>query len=228
MKTIEIVVHCWQYHRELTYQLSSLALHPPKKIQPVVTVVCCIEDRLTINTLDFFADKIDVRPLIVERDSLFNRGVGRNEAAKATKADLVWFADADYVFGEGCLDTLAELEMTHNTIYFPETVLFQRNNVREYVNAISVPSVVPINESDFHPLKMIVAIGGIQIVTGETARTKGYCDGHRDLKQRRSEWVKRCRSTRTDVVFRRMMGHDNQIPIDLPNVFRLKQSRKRR
>ena len=41
--------------------------------------------------------------------SWFRRGIGRNLAAKSTRADWIWFTDADIVFQEKCLDTLADL-----------------------------------------------------------------------------------------------------------------------
>ena len=43
------------------------------------------------------------------KEKLFRRSIGRNLAAKSTEADWIWFTDADIIFHENCLDTLAEL-----------------------------------------------------------------------------------------------------------------------
>ena len=50
---LEIVSHCWHYSRLLTYQLSSLVLHPPTEVAVTVTVFLAEEDEDTVFTLVF-------------------------------------------------------------------------------------------------------------------------------------------------------------------------------
>jgi len=55
-----------------------------------------------------------------EKESLFRRGIGRNQAALNTNAHWVWFTDCDLMFRKGCLDALAEqLQGRRDALVYP-------------------------------------------------------------------------------------------------------------
>jgi len=126
MKTIEIITHCWRYSRVLNYQLSSLALHPPKHVKAYAHVFYSHDDKTTRNAIDwhlrngiggtmagaitYHGETTWAMASALPTALLLNRAIGRNLAAKHTRADIVWFCDADYFFGEGALDVLAEAD----------------------------------------------------------------------------------------------------------------------
>ena len=110
---LEIVSHCWRYAPHLTYQLSSLVLHPPKEVDVKMTVFHAPGDVDTVRLLDRAGGR-DVPNITwnwqpIEKDRLFRRGIGRNLAALATEADWIWFTDCDVVFHEGALDAAAKV-----------------------------------------------------------------------------------------------------------------------
>ena len=223
MKTLEIVTHCWRFSKVMTYQLSSLVLHPPKKLNVIVTVLFLRLDGPTVRMLKHFSKQPEfiLNPKHLSRGELMRRAVGRNIVAKETTADLVWFCDADNVFGEGCLDALAELKLKEGEIYYPK-VFHNSNNkiIDEYVWRVeNVATINRIDPCDFIPRGLPRAIGGFQIVTGDTARKYGYCAGSRILKVTGDSWIG---NTRGDVIYRIMLK-TNGIPIDLPNLYRIRQ-----
>ena len=110
MNSIELVTHCYavdypHFSKLLAYQLSSLELYAAKDM--VSIVVCyCPDDKNTCSVLDFFEEQTNVNINRIEMppDTLGRRSIGRNKAAKMTKADVVWFVDCDYFYGKGCLE----------------------------------------------------------------------------------------------------------------------------
>ena len=54
---LQIVSHCWNYSRLLTYQLSSLVLHPPRKLDVTMTVFYNEEDTRTCEVLEYFGQR---------------------------------------------------------------------------------------------------------------------------------------------------------------------------
>ena len=110
---LEIVSHCWRYGHFLNYQLSSLVNHRTDKFDITMTVFHVADDDRVAPVLDYFG-RMEVpgvtwnwQPL--SKEKLFRRSIGRNLAAKNTQADWIWFTDADIIFHENCLDTLADL-----------------------------------------------------------------------------------------------------------------------
>lgn len=228
---LEIVSHCWKYSWLLTYQLSSLVLHPPQKLSVTMTVFHSPEDEATKRVLNFFATQPvpgvtwNWWPLPKER--LFRRAIGRNEAALATAADWVWFTDCDQVFHRGCLDTLAELLPGEQaTLVYPRQVgcskllasddpLFQR--ISEH------PEVVDIDVTRFEPVTHTRAVGALQIVPGYVARAAGYCKNIRYYMEPLTHWHK-CYEDRT---YRWLLGTQGK-PIDVPGLFRVEHAAKGR
>ena len=225
---LEIVSHCWRYTRLLRYQLSSLVLHPPTRLQVLMTVFLTEEDQDTVATLDYFArheksTQVVIRPWFLPREQLFMRLIGRNLAALATEADWIWFADCDYVFGPDCLDSLTDAVVnTESPLVFPRTVLKNRSHAlgdRAIAEAAGGPRVMDIEPDDFEPTRYRRAIGGVQITSGDVVRQIGYCRDCRRQHRIASSW----KSTKDDVQFRRSLGTAGKA-IELPNLYRLRHS----
>ena len=111
--SLEIVSHCWRYGHFLNYQLSSLVNHRTDKFDITMTVFYVEGDDKVEPVLEYFG-RMEVPGVTwnwqsLPKEQLFRRGIGRNLAAKNTKADWIWFTDADIIFHENCLDTLADL-----------------------------------------------------------------------------------------------------------------------
>ena len=228
MKTIELVSHCWRYSRVLAYQLASLVLHPPARCRVVATVFCCDEDEPTCRVIAqasrHVGERLAIHCRAMRRQELLNRSIGRNRAARATEADLVWFTDCDYCFGPGCLGTLAGLELP------PDGVLFYVRHVRaththelgnQYADRMGDGfRLLELDPADFFRQRIRKAIGGVQIVRGETARAGGYCpDSPPDQRAVEGE---RFRRNWSDITYRRQLGTSGT-PIELPNLFRIRQ-----
>jgi hypothetical protein len=112
--------------------------------------------------------------------SVYQRPIGRNLAAKSSKADVVWFTDADYVFGDGCLNAVWVPQ--DDGIYHPEHEY--RTTRKTKVDMIELlqkdnsdASLVRISPSQFVLTDIKRAVGGVQIVSGDTARKNGYLPG---------------------------------------------------
>lgn len=228
---LEIVSHCWRYSWVLTYQLSSLLLHPPDGVRLQMTVFYSPEDEPTSRVLQFFGGQShpsitwDWRPL--RRELLFRRAVGRNQAALATRAHWIWFTDCDQVFHRGCLDSLPSILAGHDgPLVFPREVhctellglddpLFRA--------VADGPSLVDIDLRRFSPVTHTRAVGALQIVRGDVAREMGYCKDIRFYQEPLTHWQK----TFEDRTFRWLLGTQGE-PIHLPGLYRIEHARKGR
>ena len=183
---IEVISHCFgvRYAALLVYHFSSLVLRESKPI--TMTVIYIIDDKPTITVLEYFS-KLNVPwirwnfiPMVSKL--VYQRPIGRNIAAKQSTADIVWFADCDYVFGDGCLDTLWALHpLKNDAVFWPEGILYCTNLScwKEIVSITRkgdevIPKIVDVNPLQFTLTIMKRAIGGVQIVSGDTARKYGY------------------------------------------------------
>jgi len=225
----QLVSHCWKYSRLLTYQLSSLILHPPLDVHVRMTVFYTPEDTRTQKCLEFFEQQRvpnvlwDWRPL--ERTRLMRRAIGRNLAARETESDWVWFTDCDMAFGDCTFDVLADVvrESEWQCVY-PQRIWINRNHSDgdKAIEAVASPAVSDLSYDEFVIKKYRRAIGGVQIVRGDVARTCGYCPRRR--WQRPAENWMQCKE---DVTFRRIVARQFETtwqPIDLPHVYRLRHS----
>ena len=230
---LEIVSHCWRYGHLLTYQLSSLVHHRSARLDITMTVYYCPEDESTLQVLHFFGAM--KRPGIVwdwralPKEKLFRRAIGRNLAAKRSRADWVWFTDADIVFQERCLDTLAELlqgrddalvypETTFGTALLPEDDAILRQG-REGPALIDLPPrAFPFRRGPDDRAK-----GPFQITHGDIARACGYCESI-PLYQKPAE---RWRKAHEDTAFRWLIGSPGT-PLDLPGVCQIRHLAKGR
>ncbi len=180
---LEIVSHCWKYGRLLNYQLSSLVLHPPRNCRVTMTVFHCPEDSDTGHILDYFAGQRvtnvtwNWQPL--EKERLFRRAIGRNQAALATRSDWIWFTDCDVTFQAGALDDLAAELCDHDAMLtFPQ--IHQVSEMLQpddpiFTRAGQAPAILDLDLSRFEPERREKAVGGLQILRGDVARAVGYC-----------------------------------------------------
>lgn len=231
--SLEIVTHCWSYGHFLTYQLSSLVNHSTYKLDVTMTVYHAPGDESVLRVLRFFGD-IDVpgvswcwRPL--PKEQLFRRSIGRNLAARATKADWIWFTDADIVFYDGCLSTLAQsLQGRDDPLVHPRTILGTALLPEDHEilrQGRSAPAVRQIPIQEFRPYNGFhhKAKGPFQVTHGDVARALGYC-GSIGLYQRPAT---RWRKTYEDRAFRWLLGSDGT-PLDIPGVCQIRHAAKGR
>ncbi|MBY6187934.1 glycosyltransferase family 2 protein [Marinobacter hydrocarbonoclasticus] len=229
--TLEIVSHCWKYSEFQLYQLSSLVNHAPKAMQVIHTVFYSEEDADTVRLLDHF------RPMEVAnvtwnfqpmpKEELFRRAIGRNRAAKATKADWVWFTDCDVVFHEGALDTLAQqLEGRQDYLVYPEQMLATDLLPKDdplILEAKRQPRLMELDLTRFSVRKFSRATGPIQIAHGDVARACGYCQDLKVYQKPMPRWSK-CYEDRA---FRWLLGTQGT-PIAVPNVLFIRHAEKGR
>lgn len=228
---IEIVSHCWNYAHMQVYQLSSLVLFPPKDVDITMTVFYGEEDQQTVELLDFFAGQtvpgVTWNWQKLPRQALFRRAIGRNLAAKQTRADWVWFTDCDLLFRDNCLDALsAALQGRQDRLVFPAS---------EYCTGLltpdepllsppmSPPQVVDADPALFSRFDKDRATGPLQITHGDIARAVGYCESLPYYQRPSATWCK----AYEDRAFRWLLRTQG-VPIDVPGVYRIRHVAKGR
>lgn len=228
---LEIVSHCWNYSRLLTYQLSSLVLHPPKDCTVKATIFHSVEDAETVQTLEWFAgrqvERVEWNFLSLPPKQLMRRAIGRNIAALASKADAVLFSDCDYAFGDGALDqiavTLQQQFVTGDKICWPEWVMQSKLHKHgdAEVQRVESPGLYEVDAHRYKPMRIPVAIGGCQWVPGEFCRARGYIPESRTFQKP----VKRWKRTVCDQAFRSMTGL-LLMPVHINNIYRIRHSER--
>lgn len=228
---VEIVSHCWIYHHLHAYQLSSLALFPPREVDVTMTVFHSDADRSTVELLRYFG-AMDVpgvdwnwQPL-PERE-LLRRAIGRNRAALASRADWLWFADCDLMFRDDCLDSLARrLQGSRDALCYPHqefvTPLLPPDHPLLSAAAVA-PRVVDVDASLFAPRRITRAVGAYQIVHGDVARATGYCAALPSYQVPTDRW----RKTYEDRAFRWLLRTEG-VPVAVPGIHRIRHSEKGR
>ena len=221
-KSILIVTHCWaeqlpHYAAFLRYQLESLA-HCPSS--PEVAVCFSVRDKLTCDVMQEFASRLTIHSYALASDELGRRSIGRNLAAHDCQTSLVWFTDVDYLFGRGCLTTLASLQWSDQwSMVYPRSILINRTHAIGDRYAMRRCKIDP---DDFETKVYSRAIGGVQIVQGDIARRYGYLDGKNRWQQ---PVEKPFGDFKDDLAFRGRMAELGEIePILLPNLYRLRHS----
>lgn len=215
----------------LVYQLSSLVLHPPKNTDVTMTVYYGEEDTATVALLDFFAQQqvpgVRWNWQVLPRQALFRRAIGRNLAAKQTRADWVWFTDCDLLFGDGCLDGLAlALQGRRDVLVYPSS---------ENCTGL-LPPEAPILNPPMAPLQVLDfdtslfsrfprdrATGPLQITHGKVARTVGYCESLPYYQRPSETW---CKAYEDRAL--RWLLRTQGAPIDVPSVYRIRHVAKGR
>jgi hypothetical protein len=235
MFSVEIVSHCWaagpngdQYAKALRYQIRSLFDNPPQHASVLLTV-CCAEpedDKATWDVIyregRFSRDGLMVQPQSFIKSALLQRPHGRNAASLRSKADVVFFTDCDYFFGDSCLDSLAQISGRSERLFFPEVTRICRNH-ETGDKYLATDEPLPIDEGDFVYKKERKAIGGIQIVSGDVARQYGYC---KDVAKYQRPAPPDCNTVigfSADAKFRKILG-TRGTPFKMENLFRIRHS----
>jgi hypothetical protein len=238
---IEIVTHCYcppgvdQYAQHLKWQWASLVHHAPFGVMVTLCVCYTPDDQATVRILDAMENRMHagssllcVGHLPLPQCQLFRRAIGRNQRALLTAADIIWFADVDYLFGRGCLETLARLADANSGLMMPDTLHINHSNGEaksghqvgyEMVESARGDDLPAIQAALFTPRPQKICIGGCHILGGKLARRIGY------LKH--TKWVQPVepshgfRSCRCDVAFRRL-NKLTATRLPLPNVYRIR------
>ncbi len=229
--TLELVSHCWQYSHLLTYQLSSIVNYAPANMNLVVTVFYAEEDRKTKAVLDFFSTQkiqnIEWNWQALPKEKLFRRGIGRNQAAKASKADWVWFTDCDIVFHQGCFDGAAKaLHGRDDILLFPRlerTTDMLAETDPMLLKGGGEPQVIDIDTGQFTEHERKRAKGAFQITHGDVARACGYCEQTYIYQTPSDHWCK----AYEDRAYRWLLGTDG-VAIDVPSVYQIRHITKGR
>ena len=229
--SLEIVSHCWGYSHLLAYQLSSLVLHPPSRLDVTMTVFHAAEDRETVALLEFFGARripgVSWNWQVLDKGRLFRRSIGRNLAARVTACDWIWFTDCDVVFHAGCLDGLADaLQGRRDVLVFPREE--RRSAILEPSDEMlqltrNTPRLVDIDVTRFTPWQRGRATGPLQITHGDVARSVGYCDNLRIYQKPSPTWAK----AHEDRAFRWLLRSQGE-PLDVPGVYRIRHASKGR
>jgi hypothetical protein len=230
--TIEVVSHCWQYAHLLAYQLSSLVNFPPTRARVRMTVFHAAEDARVRDLLAYFGaiavPGVTWNWQALPPGKLFRRSIGRNRAARSTPADWVWFADCDILFHRDCMDTLADrLQGRQDPLTYPKeervTAMLEETDPLLLAER-DRPKVVDIDPGQFKLLPNPPrAKGAYQIVHGDVARQRGYCEQLKVFQRPAKRWAK----TYEDSAFRWLLGFDG-VGLDVPGVYRVRHVRKGR
>lgn len=229
--TLEIVSHCWGYAHMLAYQLSSLVLCPPSRLDVTMTVFHAVEDQDTVALLEFFGAMtipgVTWNWQVLDKGRLFRRAIGRNLAARATRCDWVWFTDCDVLFRAGCLDGLADvLQGRRDALVFPreEYTSALLEPADDMLNAArDAPRIVDVDAGRFTAQQRDRATGPLQITHGDMARACGYCANLRVYQQPSRHWAK----AHEDRAFRWLL-RTHGVPIEVPGVYRIRHVSKGR
>lgn len=224
-KHIEIVSHCWNYSHLFAYQLQSLVNHAPNNMTITLTGFYSIEDQDSVALVEHFKQRqvpnVTWNFIPLSTPDLLRRAIGRNQAAKKTKADWIWFADCDLLFGEDTFESLQEqLTGEQSILVFPDTlyrtVLLPKDDQLLGAKTGDVDMSV-LDTTDFHPYSYEKAAGAIQIIYGDIARDIGYCDDISCYQQPKERWVK----TYEDRAIRWVLGtHGKPLPIRSVSIIR--------
>ncbi len=228
---IEVVSHCWNYAHLLQYQLSSLVLAPPQTVDVRMTVCFCPADQRTAELLAFFSaqtvPRVSWNWIPLAREALLRRVVGRNVAAKRSRADWVWFTDCDVVFADCCFDTMASrLAGRADRLIYPQEERTTRMLAADDPVLTVSRENLAVRGVDFERFMVQrprQATGPLQITRGDVARRWGYCDRVSCYQRTTDRW----RKTYEDRVFRWLLGTPG-VPLDLPGIYRIKHVEKGR
>jgi hypothetical protein len=220
---IEIVSHCVNYTRFAMHQVSSLWRHPLAGPHHLTYTLFYAEDDARTRALaEYFSTHErpnhawNWRPL--PGPQVNRRCIGRNMAAKESRANWVWFIDADYCLGPACLDDLARIaEGCSDALIYPRQIRATTHEDGEaMVNAVDSPRLLPFDAEKFGVVQEFSrAIGGVQIARGDVVREIGYVP--RRAKRTSERWL----NPVEDVTFRKLIG-TNGTPVELADVYRIR------
>jgi hypothetical protein len=242
MAKVAVITHCYavdfpHYAQHLKFQLAqSMVHHKPSRVAVKFIICCWPADRDTnlilFNAMELNSEQVEVVPLGMGKRFLFRRAVGRNIAAleHCEDCDVVWFTDVDYSAGPGVLDQLPDLVTDDDRLYCPKKLWINPDHE-------TGDRMVLDNWDERHPIipgeKFVarnqrVIIGGCQMVTGNTARKFGYCEGNKmaepltESDLRKDGIFRRCRCDQT---FRKVTPWAGpSIKIDVEPIYRIRHT----
>lgn len=182
---LEIISHVWCppgldiYAKLLRMQFASLVHHPPPEAT-LYTICFSSEDKTTSRTVRELLEVKRPETLnLLFMDSkpgeLFRRAHLRNQRAINTEAEIVWFTDVDYLFGEGCLEDVLDQVDRYSNLVCPKYVYTCKSHSRGQMLIDTMTEKLPrIDPQHFTRRKQHKGIGGIQIVGSELLHKIGY------------------------------------------------------
>lgn len=244
MKSIEIVTHCYSgaipvYWRHMLFQAASLMWHPPvadvtltmfwagaRYDQPLANLVEHIEKR---RRRDFGGiDGFHFNPIILPREQLFRRAIGRHMRSQESLAQVLWYCDADQCFGEGCIDSVCDQVQDDGRLYGPERILISTDwQTGDAMVAAGGDWPRIHGDHGFKWQRNRVLIGGSQILGRQTARRLGYL-GDNAKYQRPVSPDRPFACFRDDAAWRRAhfpLEKQMQVKLKVPNIYRLRHER---
>lgn len=246
--SIRIVVHAYakqlpQYAVFLRAQLSSLIKYKPATVMCYVSVCCNGQDERVMRVIQDFAPLMgrSLHVLLLPEPELFRRSIGRNRIALSSKEEICWLADADHLFGPGCLASLwNQWKMIEGpVIAWPKSLLIQSHHVlgddfvQDNLDTTGLIEMSDIGIAEFcnqEPSPMFEekkyhsAIGGVQIVSGSFMREHGYLRDSPKWQQPRTDG-KPFGDFRDDVKFRSFcLSKMKGVALDIPHLYRLRHT----
>ena len=250
-RSLDIVTHVYaaqlpQYAAMLRVQARSLVKHAPDNCDIKLVVACAspehdeptwtalreiIGDRTMLTFAGgsdhvlYLSPQVSLHIATMPRDQLFRRAIFRNKwMTKYSSADVVWLADSDYSCGQGTIEAILAQVQKDSLLAFPAHYWIHNDHAtgdRAWQDVLAGGSgVYPV---DFKKIKAKVALGGMQILGGETAKRVGYLGNER-------KWQKPADASRPfacfydDSVWRRKNFPGGGTAIDIPNLFRMRHS----
>lgn len=227
---IEIVTHCWRYWRCLTYQASAIFYNPPDRdISLTLNIVATLEDIATckrIDQLNSLAWPAHVKIVVtyLPKERLLCRGIGRNQVALQSTADVVWFTDCDYlIHGTSLHDIKLLMSSPENSFIFPEKIYGTTHEVGYDLiqDATNWNGPRKISRGHFtEVMKIKRAIGGVQIVSGDLCRKYGYIKDSKEWDKPALKWKRAFE----DVRFRKLLvseGHQAK-KVQIADILRIR------
>lgn len=234
MSSIEIVSHCFNGHLPIYAPLlraQGLSLIHFSRHQCKVTWTICYHasDIAVLDVLDelesaLFSVGVLIRRIPQSLEELFQRSIGRNIVALSSKADCVWFCDCDYLFKNNCLDSaILATARVPDAVVYPQVVLTTTHETGDrIIGKMQGKQDLTIDDIFcFYSKIETKAIGGIQIVNGDLARSHGYVNF--------GKWIKPTTNIdrgafefRSDVKYRGCIGKSSPQTID--GAFRVRHS----
>lgn len=239
-KSIELVVHVFAgklplYADHLRFQWASIMDNDPDvEVHYTLFWAGPEHDPITAKLADLEADNFYINSIILPREQLFRRAIGRHQRSQATECDVIWYCDADMYFGEGAIDSVCQQVQDDGRLYFPRRTMMSIDHEagQKTLEAAAGTMWPTINPDDFKPQRNFFAIGGIQILGRETAKRVGYFgfkEGEPGYHRRHTKWFqpvdpeKPFAEFRDDAAWRRHhFAGDKQVKIDVPELYRLR------
>lgn len=238
---LEIVTHCYAvtlpfYAAQLQFQVASLLYYCPRSFNVCCTVFTTHADKLTLAFCNeakvHVLQNLTINCIALSPGSLYRRAVGRNIRALANEANVYWFADVDYFFGQGCIESLLNQVNADSGLVYPRHVQISPDHAAGDALTAGITQqtkLFPFAKRDqFVQIEQKRCIGGLHIIGAnrlaatnpETGNAFGYINGH--AKCRPVDAEQGFAQCRCDIPFKSQHGPATQI--DIKSVFRIRHT----